>query len=56
MKNKKHSLTFLILMLASMSCNIFIGGPEYTPQAVPVSTSEAQNMQTQVAEARALMT
>lgn len=51
--NKKHSLTFfiLILMLASMACSIFIGGPDYPTQTVPVSTSDAQSIQTQIADA-----
>lgn len=53
MKQKTNSLIFFILtlLLASMACSIFIGGPEYTPQTVPVSTGEALNVQTQIADA-----
>lgn len=53
MKYKKYSLPLFIfiLMLASMACNVFIGGPEYPTQAVPVSTNEVQTMQTQIADA-----
>ncbi len=53
MKHKKHSLQFFILnlMLVSMACNIFIGGPDYPTQTVPVSTNEVQTMQTQIADA-----
>jgi hypothetical protein len=49
----KHKILFsiLILMLASLACSIFVGGPDYPTQTVPVSTSEVQNMQTQVATA-----
>jgi hypothetical protein len=53
MEHKKFTLTFfiLILMLASLACSIFIGGPDYPTQTVPASTSEVQTMQTQMAEA-----
>ncbi len=53
MKNKKHSLTFFILifMLASMACSVFVGGPDYPTQTVPVSTAEVQSVQTQIVEA-----
>lgn len=53
MKNKKYSLTFfvLILALAAMACSIFVGGPDYPTQTVPVSTSEVQSLQTQMADA-----
>jgi hypothetical protein len=49
----KHKILIplFVLMLASMACSIFIGGPDYPAQTVPVSTSEVQNMQTQVANA-----
>jgi hypothetical protein len=55
MKTKKYSLTFfmLIFVLASMACSIFIGGPDYPTQTVPVSTSEVQTVQTQIADALA---
>ena len=50
MKNK-ILFSILILMLASLACSIFIGGPDYPTQTVPVSTAEVQSVQTQIAEA-----
>ena len=47
----KTLFSMLILILSSMACSIFIGGPDYPTQVVPVSTGEVQNMQTQVATA-----
>jgi hypothetical protein len=53
MKIKKHSLTLflIVLLLTSLACTIFVGGPEYSAQTVPVSTDEAQSMQTQIEQA-----
>jgi hypothetical protein len=53
MKTKTFSLTFLIssLIFASLACNVFVGGPEYPAQTVPISNEEVQNMQTQIGEA-----
>jgi hypothetical protein len=53
MKIKKHFLTFflIVLILTSLACTIFVGGPEYPTQIVPVSTDEVQSMQTQVEQA-----
>jgi hypothetical protein len=53
MKNKKHSLTFLfiVMLLASLACTISVGGPEYSTQTIPVSTEEVQSMQDQIEQA-----
>ena len=53
MKTKNNFLTFFfsVLMLTSLACTIFVGGPEYTTTTVPVSTEEVQTMQTQVEQA-----
>jgi hypothetical protein len=53
MKTKTFPLTFffIFLLLASMACTIFVGGPEYPTQTVPVSTEEVQNMQSQIEQA-----
>ena len=50
MKTKISHLTvfFTALMLASLACNVFIGGPDYPTQTVPVSPDEVQNMYTQI--------
>ena len=52
---KKYFLTsFLtILILNSLACMVFVGGPEYTTQTVPSSTDEVQSLQTQVGQAMA---
>lgn len=51
--NKKHIPIIFVLALAaaSLACSIFVGGPEYPDQPVPVSESEKQSMQEQVAKA-----
>jgi hypothetical protein len=53
MKTKNFSLTFffIVLLLATMACSIFVGGPEYPTQTVPVSTEEVQTMQEQIEQA-----
>jgi hypothetical protein len=53
MKTKTFSLTFFftMLLLASMACTIFVGGPEYPAQTVPVSADEVQTMKTQIEQA-----
>ncbi len=55
MKTKTSSLTFLVgsLVLASLACNVFVGGPDYPTQTVPVSSDEVQNMQAQLEQALA---
>src|SRR5689334_14762242 len=53
MKNKHYSLQIFIasLMLASLACSIFIGGPDYPEQTVPVSENEVLNMKTLIEQA-----
>ena len=53
MKIKTSSLTFffITLMFASLACKVFVGGPEYPAQTVPVSADEVQNMHTQIEQA-----
>jgi hypothetical protein len=55
MKTKTFSLTifFSSLVLASLACSIFVGGPDYPSQVVPVSTDEVLNMQAQLEQALA---
>ena len=48
---QKILLSFISLALASLACSVFVGGPEYPPQAVPISTNDVPAMQTQVAQA-----
>ncbi|CAG1005515.1 hypothetical protein ANAEL_03333 [Anaerolineales bacterium] len=51
--NKKFYLIFLLtlLILTSLACTIFVGGPDYPEQTVPVSADEVQSMQTQIEQA-----
>jgi hypothetical protein len=53
MKQKTNSLTifFSTLVLATLACGIFIGGPEYPAQSIPVSPDEVTNMQAQIEQA-----
>ncbi len=53
MKTKKHSLTFFLttLILASLACTIFVGGPDYPAQTVPISENEVINMRTLIEQA-----
>ena len=55
MKTKTFPLTFffIVLVLTSMACKVFVGGPEYPTQTVPVSTAEVQSMETQIEQALA---
>jgi hypothetical protein len=50
-KNFPLALFLIVLLLASIACTIFVGGPEYPTQTVPASTEEVQSMQTQVEQA-----
>ncbi|MBI3162308.1 MAG: hypothetical protein HYZ23_07345 [Chloroflexi bacterium] len=53
MKTKKfHPVLFIaILIAASVACSIFVGGPEYPTQSVPVSADEVQTMHSQIEQA-----
>lgn len=53
MTNKKFYLAFLFISLAltSLACTIFVGGPDYPEQTIPVSADEVQSMQTQIEQA-----
>ncbi|HCB02496.1 MAG TPA: hypothetical protein DEP19_08950 [Anaerolineae bacterium] len=52
---KKQNLTFTIfitsLVIASLACSMFVGGPDYPEQTVPVSPDEALNMQSIIEQA-----
>ena len=53
MKTKTSHLTifFTVLLLTSLACSVFAGGPEYPAQTVPFSADEVQTMQTQIEQA-----
>lgn len=54
---KKQKLTTIIfitaLLFASLACSMFIGGPEFPAQTIPVSPDEALNMQNIIEQALA---
>lgn len=51
--NKYTAFPFLLIMLAlaSIACTIFVGGPEYPAQPVPVSTEAAESIKDQFKQA-----
>jgi hypothetical protein len=53
MNNKNFYLVFffILLLLTSLACTIFVGGPDYPAQPIPVSTDEVQSMQAQIEQA-----
>jgi hypothetical protein len=53
MKTKNISFTLFIitLVMASLACNISLGGPDYPAQPIPVSVQEVENMRTQIEQA-----
>lgn len=54
MEPKKSVLTIFVLtlMLASLACNVFVGGPDYsTLPTVPVSTEAVQSIQDEIKRA-----
>jgi hypothetical protein len=53
MKTKNFSLLyfFILLLLTSLACTIFVGGPEYSTATVPISTEAVQTMQAQIEQA-----
>ena len=41
-------LALTALLLASLACSIFVGGPDYPAGAIPVSTEALQSLQSQI--------
>jgi hypothetical protein len=48
MKKLALPIFLLSLVLTSLACTMFIGGPDYPSEVVPVSTEAAQSMEDQV--------
>lgn len=48
MKKTALPIFLLSLALASLACTVFIGGPDYPSEVVPVSTEAAQSLRDQV--------
>lgn len=51
MKKYAFSLFLSVLVLASLACTLFVGGPEYPAEPVPISPDAAQNLSEQVRKA-----
>ena len=53
MQPKKLYLPLLLLslILASLACTIFVGGPDYPANAIPVSTEAVDSLHTQIEQA-----
>ena len=51
MKNKHLYLFFLTLVLTSLACTIFVGGPNYPANPVPFSTEAVDSFNQQVQQA-----
>jgi len=53
MKNAKASilLSILPLVLAALACTMFVGGPDYPAERIPVSTEMVGNLKDQVSAA-----
>ena len=54
MKHKHIYLSILVLAFASLACSVFIGGPDYPPNPVPVSTEASGNFIEQMQQAMTL--
>jgi len=44
-------LSMLVLILSSLACNMFIGGPEYPESQIPISTETAGSVEEQLKQA-----
>jgi hypothetical protein len=49
--NRKILLSLLVLILSSLACNMFIGGPEFPDAQIPVSTEIAGSVAEQLKQA-----
>ncbi len=54
MKNKHLYLFFLTLVLTSLACSIFVGGPDYPANPVPFSMEAVDSFDQQVQQAMAI--
>jgi hypothetical protein len=48
MTRNRILLALTALLLASLACSIFVGGPEYPEGAIPVSAEAVQSLQSQI--------
>jgi len=46
------SLSIFVLALASLACTLFVGGPDYPPTPIPVSTEQVGTLKDQVQSAQ----
>jgi hypothetical protein len=51
MANHNTTLFLLALLLTTVACSIFIGGPEYPEERIPISTESTESLQTNIQDA-----
>ena len=51
MNNIKTFLLLLAILLISLACSIFIGGPEYPDEPIPISNEAVDSLETQIQDA-----
>jgi len=51
MKKYRIFLFFSLLIFASLACSLFIGGPDYPEEKIPVSAQEVINLKVNIEEA-----
>src|SRR5512143_1667060 len=51
MRRFAFPILLLSLVLASLACTLFVGGPDYPPDPIPVSPEAAQSLRDQVKQA-----
>jgi len=50
--NQNRFLLFLsVLLLSTLACSIFVGGPDYPAERIPISAEAVQSLKTQTEEA-----
>ena len=51
MVNKKFVFGFIAILITTLACSIFVGGPAYSDSPIPVSATPEQDLQTYIKQA-----
>jgi len=51
MKRHRFLLTLTVLIITTLACSIFVGGPDFPNETIPVSTGAADNLKAQIESA-----